>query len=401
MPSTVASGRRFAGARLLLAGLITVGFYLWVESPMMKGSMLHRYTTGHPVEHVSVGLFVLAALDLLSKASRLAKEKKALAYEWLPPSSGPQPVTSAVELYGSVNAGPNALKSTYYATRLREALHDVREKRSADELEEHLRYLADQDADRAHSGYSLVRVIAWMIPILGFLGTVIGITLAIANISPSQLESSLHDVTGGLAVAFDTTALALALSIGLMLMLTVVEGAEQRLLQDVEKSAHRELAYRFLAGDSNTAPYLAHLQATGDSVIEYTRKLVEQQSMIWANTVAALQHQAHESNKALEERLHTIVSQWQTHFRDQGEALTQTAGAMVTLQDKLENVSRLLLQVVQGERQLVDTQERLAQNLSLLQQTQAFDEALNSMTAAIHLLTIRHQPPSITQKNAA
>ncbi|MEI2659369.1 MAG: MotA/TolQ/ExbB proton channel family protein [Bifidobacterium adolescentis] len=52
----------------------------------------------------------------------------------------------------------------------------------------------------------LIRTITWAVPILGFLGTVIGITMAIANITPDQLESSLGEVTAGLAVAFDTTA---------------------------------------------------------------------------------------------------------------------------------------------------------------------------------------------------
>ena len=66
--------------------------------------------------------------------------------------------------------------------------------------------LADQAAERLHESYSLVRTITWAVPILGFLGTVVGITMAIANVTPEQLDTSLGEVTDGLAVAFDTTA---------------------------------------------------------------------------------------------------------------------------------------------------------------------------------------------------
>lgn len=402
MPSTVRTGRKYSGAKLLFAAVLTAGVYTLVHLPGMQDTTLYRYTTGHWVEYVSVALFCFALADLLAKLVQLSKERAALRHEWLPSRAGePQPITSAVELYGCVAAGPDYWQGTYIASRLRAALLDIREKKSTEQLEDHLRYLADQDADRSHASFSLCRVIAWMIPILGFLGTVIGITLAIANITPSQLETSLPEVTGGLAVAFDTTALALGLSIGLMLLMSLVEGSELRVLSDVEATAHRELAYRFLPNETSVSPYLAQLQATGEAVIEYTRKLVDQQSQIWSHTVSALQQQAHHSNKALEERLHKAVTQWQSHFHDQGQALTETARAMSAIQSQLQSLSQTLAQVVQGEGHLLHSQERLAQNLAVLQQTQAFDETLNALTAAIHLLTMRHQPPSISQKNVA
>ncbi|MFO0006175.1 MAG: MotA/TolQ/ExbB proton channel family protein, partial [bacterium] len=76
-------------------------------------------------------------------------------------------------------------------------------------LDDHLKYLADLAADRLVQSFQLVRTVTWAVPIMGFLGTVIGITMAIANVTPEQLDSSLPEVTSGLAVAFDTTAQAL------------------------------------------------------------------------------------------------------------------------------------------------------------------------------------------------
>jgi hypothetical protein len=63
------------------------------------------------------------------------------------------------------------------------------------------------------SSYTLSNVFIWAIPILGFIGTVIGIGQAVGAFSGSLdqaqdislLKKSLNDVTGGLATAFDTT----------------------------------------------------------------------------------------------------------------------------------------------------------------------------------------------------
>jgi len=51
-----------------------------------------------------------------------------------------------------------------------------------------LKYLSDLDAAHAQAGYGLFRVIVWAIPITGFLGTVIGITMMLTG--AAQIGSS-------------------------------------------------------------------------------------------------------------------------------------------------------------------------------------------------------------------
>ena len=59
--------------------------------------------------------------------------------------------------------------------------------------------------------------------------------MAIANVTPEQLDSSLPEVTAGLAVAFDTTAQALTMSMLLVFATFLVERGEQSILNDVEQ----------------------------------------------------------------------------------------------------------------------------------------------------------------------
>ena len=89
--------------------------------------------------------------------------------------------------------------------------------------------------------YSLPRYINWAIPILGFIGTVLGISLAAESIgglisSPdTNFSSALGDAVAPLGIAFDTTLVALSLSVVLMLGQTLTQRWQERQLQYVEQ----------------------------------------------------------------------------------------------------------------------------------------------------------------------
>jgi biopolymer transport protein ExbB/TolQ len=80
--------------------------------------------------------------------------------------------------------------------------------------------------------YTMVRYVIWAIPALGFIGTVMGISLALAYAGAVDLQdpSLLAGLTKQLAVAFDTTLLALVLSAVLVLIQHVVQAYEERSL---------------------------------------------------------------------------------------------------------------------------------------------------------------------------
>ena len=121
----------------------------------------------------------------------------------------------------------------------------MRRQESADQLDEELKYLADVEADRTYEAYALARMIIWATPMLGFLGTVIGITLALGDLSPEALVNSpkeaMEGLLSGLSVAFDTTALALSLSMMLMFAQFLANQLETQLLTVVQRVASEEL----------------------------------------------------------------------------------------------------------------------------------------------------------------
>jgi len=77
--------------------------------------------------------------------------------------------------------------------------------------------------------YNLLRYITWVIPTIGFIGTVRGISLALDEVGrsrPGDLEL-LSRVTSDLAVAFDTTFMALMLSLILVFLMTIIQEKEE------------------------------------------------------------------------------------------------------------------------------------------------------------------------------
>jgi biopolymer transport protein ExbB/TolQ len=79
----------------------------------------------------------------------------------------------------------------------------------------------------------MIRYITWLIPSLGFIGTVIGIMLALnyagdrANVESPEM---LYQVTERLGVAFSTTLVALVMAAILVFLQNLIQGREENML---------------------------------------------------------------------------------------------------------------------------------------------------------------------------
>jgi hypothetical protein len=336
------------------------------------------------------------------------------------------PVSDSANLLEGVGKLPSGLQDTYMVQRVAAVLDFLRGRGSADGLDDQLRALTDNDAISLEGSYSLTRFITWAIPILGFLGTVLGITGAISGVTPEVLEKSLSTVTDGLALAFDTTALGLALTMITMFCSFVVERVEQNLLETVDRIAERELAHRFeRVGGGDGGEYLGIARQQTQVLLKAVEQLVQTQADVWAKTfekthqhqvraaeqqqthvaqglksalettleahqrrLAALEKQAIDQGAGLMERMTALANAIRDTGREQRDAL---AKVVTSLSGPLETLAK----VQEGEKQLVRLEEALNQNLSVLAGAGAFEQAVNSLTAAIHLLTARAGSPGL------
>jgi MotA/TolQ/ExbB proton channel family len=99
---------------------------------------------------------------------------------------------------------------------------------------------------RIDLSYSLIRYIAWVIPTLGFIGTVVGIGAALASV-PSSGEIKMSDLAHQLAVGFDCTMVALVESAILVFILHMVQEKEELAINHAGTYTLRNLINRLYA----------------------------------------------------------------------------------------------------------------------------------------------------------
>ncbi len=109
-----------------------------------------------------------------------------------------------------------------------------------------IRHQSDLEVDAAASGYRVVKLLIWAMPILGFIGTVLGISLAVGGFANfltttvsideiSRVTAELGSVASGLSFAFDTTLIGLVGGLAASVMSTGVQSREERVLTRLEE----------------------------------------------------------------------------------------------------------------------------------------------------------------------
>ena len=129
--------------------------------------------------------------------------------------------------------------------RVRQLTSFLRESRSPSvtQLMEVNREGSGLDQEQMAGRFTLTRYILYLLPVIGFIGTVEGISKALMNISKvlpmvKNLDgflTNLTSVTAALQIAFDSTLLALFLSAALMLVQTLVFRRSEDILARVDR----------------------------------------------------------------------------------------------------------------------------------------------------------------------
>jgi biopolymer transport protein ExbB/TolQ len=96
------------------------------------------------------------------------------------------------------------------------------------------RDICESEGERMESELSIIRYIAWAIPSVGFIGTVRGIGDALGQ-AHRAVEGDITGVTSSLGVAFNSTFIALVISIVLMFFIHQLQLMQERLVLDSER----------------------------------------------------------------------------------------------------------------------------------------------------------------------
>jgi len=106
-----------------------------------------------------------------------------------------------------------------------------------------VREICDSEGERLESELSIIRYIAWAIPSVGFIGTVRGIGAALSQANRA-VQGDITGVTQSLGVAFNSTFIALVISIVLMFFIHQLQLVQERLVLDTESYCDEHLVSR-------------------------------------------------------------------------------------------------------------------------------------------------------------
>ena len=158
--------------------------------------------------------------------------------------------------------------------RVYRVLHHVRSVPRKEGVHELLDYQAQIDVKKLDASYTVLQVFLWAIPILGFIGTVLGIAESVREFAGfiqtaeggvqfnTQMRAALAGVTSGLGIAFNTTFLALVLVIPVMLITSLLQKSEEELLLGIEEYCLGQLLPRLSfapSGDVVNESFEEHL----------------------------------------------------------------------------------------------------------------------------------------------
>jgi biopolymer transport protein ExbB/TolQ len=178
---------------------------------------------------------------LAYKAIQVLDERRLFEAELLRLPEGQSLLPEDARQYArAIEALPPRERARLLPQALLTALQRYRSTRSVHDVAEAVDQVCQVRADRLDAELSMIRYIAWAIPSIGFIGTVRGIGDAL-GLAHQAVEGDITGVTASLGVAFNSTLIALILSIVLMFFLHQLQLLQERLTMDTRSWCEQRL----------------------------------------------------------------------------------------------------------------------------------------------------------------
>jgi biopolymer transport protein ExbB/TolQ len=414
----------------ILAGILGIGLGLAVSFAVMAthpaesilGRMFDRHNPATLVPVAICCMFFWGSLACANRLLRLGAIARLSAKSLLlkiVKRLGTLRIAEASELL----EGP-AVSASPLLRRLHAVLQQWHNAPGLVEADIVLQQHAAHDDEEVHSAYNLIRAFVWALPVLGLIGTVIGISLAVGGFAEflgtgvddvSLIKKNLVGVTSGLSFAFLITLLGLVTSLVLMLVASALQTRERRLNADIQQN----ITDHFMPVLQHLAPVAAeheldHPATGGDALIRVAREVLaehadrlqgmlqsqaetfarphadlmtaigEQNKLIRSN--AELLRDVTSTNEALVETQKTLQAAWgEIRNIDFGRTIHDTAGVMSAQCRELQGLAQGMERFAGLTSQLLASQSALQEATRDLREA-GFSEALSDLRSSLKSL---------------
>ena len=345
---------------LLLSGLMGGGMTLvWygITFPIRDNNFGALFWERGPVPFPTTFLMFWALSILILKWLRLKQQKETMLLDVLPTEiSAEITVDSLDEFISHINELPGASSDSFLINRVVRGIEHFRVRKSAAETVTMMESQSAIDANNVAGSYTILKVFIWSLPILGFIGTVMGVSTAVASLANSlsgggsmdAMKSALQEVFGGLGTAFDTTLLALIMSMLVKIPASALQKQEEDLITSVDEYCNENLlrrlndgrdggAVRGVAGHEDTAIFREAVeQALGTQHAEMERWL-EKLDAIGGRLTQQVSEGWDKVNDRIEQQQQKHVATLHKQQLDQQGRLQAQLDQMANAADKIQN----------------------------------------------------------------
>lgn len=383
----------------IAAAAVFYGLVMMLTSTEMTsfvGDPLRRYFLGHPIAVAATILFWFAIGSLAAKQLAVSAQNSLIqrifdthlspndsihhgdaspADQWLASNDAGYVAKGWLKNLASL---PKATRDSLLVRRLEETLVRQSRRGSAKQLPDDLREVAARDGDAAHDSLGMVRIIVWAIPMLGFLGTVIGITQTLGGLDFTNGSAAVDNLKSGLYVAFDTTAVGLVLSVVAIFLQFPVERSEQRLLANVDQRVGSLVSSNLPSDDAsdNQTVLIADLCRGVQAAVAES---LDNQAKLWRDTIDTAQSQwqsVHDdnNNKMVDAFKLSLVPALIQH----SEASTRHSDVLTKSQDRFEAMGNIEDRLSENLQALRQTSESIQQDLNKKESQRSLEESRRS-----------------------
>jgi hypothetical protein len=340
------------GKSLLIGVCITVAFLLLMipfKSMRIGSIFLERGW----VNYAETFLFFWGLTILFIKYKMNQRQQRAALLNLFPENLGREINTGTVSGFiDNIYKVPLTLRDSLIVNRIRKALELFEVRPSNTEVATFLNTQSDLDANRSIGSYSLLKVFLWAIPILGFIGTVMGLSDAVGslamgnNADPEALKTAINSLTGGLGIAFDTTLLSLILSMLMSFPMAAVQKMEDETLTIIDAFCNEKVLPKL--NDSK--------HATSDELLEQAESIPQLVASL-ARAHETFLVNLNETTKQMRETGKTLETRLDDHQKVVESSFTEAVA-------KLSDTSSKIF--IRSDQELNRTFDKIATGVSLI-----------------------------------
>ena len=257
--------RLFVFSVSVLAAIVAIGLIRVTMPPLIQEILLDSDATFWPftVQNIMWVALFIGFGELFLRWSAAADEVGQLARGYLPTDGTPLVDSVLARIKAGIRERRFG-RLAFLPRMIERTIDQFRVSRSEEQAISVLNSSIELYMHEIDLRYSTLRYLTWLIPSLGFIGTVMGIMFALQYAGvPANAEADdfLYQVTQRLGVAFTTTLLALIMSAILVLLQSLVQNKEERALNGAGQYCLDNLILRLGAVPDSARGAQAGMQA--------------------------------------------------------------------------------------------------------------------------------------------